>query len=70
MFTLATVKDALSQRFSDTFAVSLLENGVSLENRCVLLRHSSVRITERHYKPWVRTLHRKLEEEVRKAGSR
>jgi site-specific recombinase XerD len=31
--------------------VSLLENGVSIENVSVLLGHSSVRITERHYKP-------------------
>ena len=33
----------------------------------VLLGHSSVRITERHYKPWVKTPQKKLEEEVRKA---
>jgi integrase len=30
----------------------MLENGVSIENVSVLLGHSSVRITERHYKPW------------------
>lgn len=70
VFALAKVKDAHSHRFRDTFAVSLLENGVSLENLSVLLGHSSVRITERHYKPWVRTLQRKLEEEVRKAWSK
>jgi len=45
------------------------ENGVSLENLFVLLGHSSVRITEWHYKPWVKTLQKKLEEEVRKAWS-
>jgi site-specific recombinase XerD len=50
-FELAKVKDTHSHRFRDTFAVSLLENGVSLENLSVLLGHSSVRITERHYKP-------------------
>ena len=52
VFELAKVKDAYSHRFRDTFAVSLLENGVSIENVSVLLGHSSVRITERHYKPW------------------
>lgn len=36
--------------------------------RSVLLGHSSVRITERHYKRWwVDTLQKKLEDEVRKA---
>jgi len=61
------VKDAHSHRFRDTFAVSLLEKGVSIENVSVLLGHASVRITERHYKPWVKTLQKKLEDEVRKA---
>lgn len=51
VFELAKVKDAHLHRFHDTFAVSLLENGVSIENVSVLLGHSSVRITERHYKP-------------------
>jgi hypothetical protein len=31
------------------------------------LGHSSVRVTERHYNPWVKTLQKKLEDEVRKA---
>lgn len=65
VFELAKVKDAHSHRFRDTFAVSLLEKGVSVENVSVLLGHSSVRITERHYKPWVKTLQKKLEDEVR-----
>lgn len=67
VFRLADVKGAHSHRFRDTFAVSLLEKGVSLENVSVLLGHSSVRITERHYKPWVKTLQQQLESEVKKA---
>jgi integrase/recombinase XerD len=67
VFELAKVSDGHSHRFRDTFAVSLLEKGVSLENLSVLLGHSSIRITERHYKPWVKTLQKKLEDEVRKA---
>ncbi len=47
--------------------MSLLENRVSIENVSVVLGHSSVPITQRHYKPWVKTLQKKLEEEVWKA---
>jgi integrase len=64
VFKLAKVDNAHSHRFRDTFAVSLLERGVSLENVAVLLGHSSVRITERYYKPWVKTLQTQLESEV------
>ncbi len=69
VFKTAKVDGAHSHRFRDTFAVSLLEAGVSLDNVSVLLGHSSVRITERHYKPWVSSLQKKLEDEVRKAWS-
>ena len=56
-----------SHRFRDTFAVSLLEKGVSIENVSVLPGHSSVRITERHYKPWVKTPQTQLEQGVSRA---
>ena len=51
----------------DTFAVELLKKGVSLETVSILLGHSSVRITERHYRPWVKTLQDNLEKEVARA---
>ncbi len=51
----------------DTFAVELLKKGVSLETVAILLGHSSIRITERHYRPWVKTLQDSLEKEVARA---
>jgi integrase len=69
LFDLAKVDGGHSHRFRDTFAVELLLAGAPLETVSVLLGHSSVKITEKHYKPWVRSLQRKLEEEVRRAWS-
>src|SRR5262249_42961268 len=54
-------------RFRDTFAVELLQAGVPLETVSMLLGHSSVKITEKHYKPWVKALQRRLEDEVKRA---
>lgn len=64
LFALANVANAHSHRFRDTFAVELLTKGVPLENVSVLLGHSSIKVTERHYRPWVRSLQRLLEEQV------
>jgi integrase len=51
-------------RLRDTFAVRLLQAGVSLEDVSVLLGHSSVKITEKHYAPWVAERQSRLEEIV------
>ena len=47
--------------------MELLLVGVPLETVSILLGHSSIKVTEKHYKPWVKTLQAKLEEEVKKA---
>jgi integrase len=69
LFEIAKIKGGHSHRFRDTFAVELLLTSVPLETVSLLLGHSSVKITEKHYKPWVRSLQRKLEEDVRRAWS-
>jgi len=53
-------------RFRDTFAVSLLLKGVSSEIVSKLLGHSSIKVTERHYSPWIKARQELLETEVRR----
>jgi integrase len=67
VFTNAKIANGHPHRFRDTFAVELLLAGVSIEHVSVLLGHSSVKITEKHYAPWVRTRQEKLEEDVQKS---
>lgn len=55
-----------AHRFRDTFAVELLLAGVPLERVSILLGHSSVRITEKHYAPWVRERQEQAEADVKR----
>jgi integrase len=48
-----------------TFAVRNLESGMPLEEVSTLLGHSSIRITEKYYAPWVSGRQRRLENSVR-----
>ncbi len=67
LFKLANVQDGHAHRFRDTFAVEDLLAGVPLEQVSMLLGHQSVRVTERHYAPWVRARQQELEASVRLA---
>ncbi len=53
--------------FRDTFAVELLLAGVSLDQVSLLLGHSSIKITERHYAPFVKARQQQLELSARMA---
>jgi integrase len=66
LFILAGVPSGHAHRFRDTFSVELLLAGVPIERVSVLLGHHSVRITEKHYVPWVRARQEQLEADVRR----
>lgn len=64
---LAGVESFHFHRLRDSFAVSLLEQGVDIEAVAVLLGHASSAVTRKHYNPWVRSRQIALEAAVRKA---
>jgi integrase/recombinase XerD len=70
LFALAKVPDGHAHRFRDTLAVDLLLAGVPIERVSVLLGHQSVRVTERHYSPWVRSRQEQLEADLERVWSR
>jgi integrase len=48
---MARLADGHSHRLRDTFSVALLEKGVPLETVSILLGHTSIKTTEKHYAP-------------------
>ncbi len=66
LFELGRVPDAHAHRFRDTFSAELLLAGVPIERVSILLGHQSVRITEKHYAPWVKARQEQVEADVRR----
>jgi hypothetical protein len=56
--------------FRDTFAVEVLLAGVPIDQVSILLGHKSVKITEKHYAPWVKARQEQLAASVRNAWQR
>ncbi len=69
LFELAKVRTGHAHRLRDTFAVELLLAGVPLDRVSILLGHSSIRITERHYAPWTRSRQEQIEADLKAAWS-
>jgi integrase/recombinase XerD len=67
LFEIAGVKGGHPHRFRDTFAVELLLAGVPIDQVSILLGHSSVKVTEKSYSPWVQARQEQLELAVQKA---
>jgi integrase/recombinase XerD len=67
VFEIAKIENGHIHRFRDTFAVELLLAGVPIDQVSIVLGHSSVRITERHYSPWVKVRQEQLETAVKAA---
>lgn len=59
-----TLKRCHAHMLRDTFAVESLLSGMRLEDVSTILGHSSVKITERHYMPWVRARQDSLNQSV------
>jgi integrase/recombinase XerD len=70
LMKLADIKGGHPHRFRDTFAVELLvnggpdRNGVDLRTVQLLLGHTSIKTTEKHYAPFVASMQRGLNQAV------
>ena len=64
VFKKAGIKDGHSHRFRATFAVELLLSGSPIERGSVLPGHSSIKMTQKHYHPWVHARQAQLEEDL------
>ena len=67
LFELAGVVGAHPHRFRDTFAIELLLAGIPLERVSILLGHSIVEITERHYSAWIQARQQQLEADLERS---
>ena len=47
--------------------MALLEGGASIETVSILLVHQSIRVTQKHYNPWVKTRQDALDRAVESA---
>ena len=62
-----TPKRCFPHMFRDTFAVEMLLAGVPIDQVSILLGHKSVKITEKHYAPFVKARQEQLTASVRQA---
>lgn len=61
VFRKAGMAEGHPHQLRDTFAVSLLQKGVPLEEVSKVLGHRSIKTTEKHYAPWVEARQNRLD---------
>lgn len=64
LFRLAKIIGGHPHRFRHTFAIAELVAGTPIEQVSVLLGHSSIKVTEKHYSPWVKARQDQLDASV------
>jgi len=65
VFVIAGIPDGHAHRLRDTFSVDLLSKGVPLQTVSVLLGHTSIKTTEKHYAPFVQATQLALDAAVK-----
>jgi integrase len=65
VFVIAGIPQGHGHMLRDSFAVDLLTKGVPLEVVSTLLGHTSIKTTEKHYAPWVKSRQLALDSAVR-----
>ena len=66
IFKAAGIPDSHPHCLRDTFAVECLIGGIDIKKVSMMLGHSSIAITERHYLPWVQARQTDLDESMRR----
>jgi integrase/recombinase XerD len=61
LFRAAGMPEGHPHQLRDTFAVHLLSSGIPLEEVSKALGHASIRVTEKHYAPWVKARQNRLD---------
>jgi integrase/recombinase XerD len=70
VFKTAAIANGHAHRFRDTFATELLLARAPIEQVSTLLGHKSIRVTEKHYAPWIAARQDQAEESVRRSWVR